>query len=92
MYDNTIGRYAYDRGFDPYVEPAKATAADFSEAAHALEKGEPQSRVRLRSDRQKILSVAVPVQFYKQIVGTILVAFIGAVVLLLIVRAIRRPA
>ncbi|MBY0510312.1 MAG: sensor histidine kinase [Rhodospirillaceae bacterium] len=80
MYENTIGRYAYDRGFDPYVEPPKATAADFSEAAHALEKGEPQSRVRLRGDRQKILSVAVPVQFYKQIVGTVLVSRDGSTV------------
>jgi len=80
MYESTIGRYAYDRSFDPYVEPAKATAADFSEAAHALEKGEAQGRVRLRSDRQKILSVAVPVQFYKQIVGTILVSRDGSTV------------
>ena len=78
MYEASIGRYAYDRSLDPYIEIAKATAGDYSEAAHALESGEAQSRVRLRSDRQKILSVAVPVQFYKQIVGTILVSRDGS--------------
>lgn len=80
MYDLSIGRYTYSRGFEPYIEPAKATIADFSEAKHALEKGEPQSKVRLRSDRQKILSVAVPVYFYKQIVGTLMVSRDGSTV------------
>jgi len=81
LYANTFGRYAYERNFDPFVEPAKATAGDYAEATHALEKGVPQSKVRLRnSDRQKILSVAVPVQFYKQIVGTILVSRDGSTV------------
>jgi two-component system sensor histidine kinase ChvG len=78
MYESTIGRYAYDRSFDPYVEPLKATAGDYTEATHALETGEAQSAVRLRNDRQKVLSVAVPVQFYKQIVGTILVSRDGS--------------
>jgi two-component system sensor histidine kinase ChvG len=81
LYANTFGRYAYERNFDPFGEPAKATAGDYAEATHALEKGEPQSKVRMRnSDRQKILSVAVPVQFYKQIVGTILVSRDGSTV------------
>ena len=78
MYEASIGRYAYDRNLDPYVEIPKATAGDYSEAAHALESGEAQSMVRLRGDRQKILSVAVPVQFYKQIVGTVLVSRDGS--------------
>ena len=77
-YEITIGRYAYDHNLEPYVEQPKPTAADYREAAQALETGQPKTMVRLRSDRQKILSVAVPVQFYKQIVGTLLVSRDGS--------------
>ncbi len=77
-YDASIGRYAYDRNLEPYIEKPKPKAADYREAAYALEKGEPQGAVRLRSDRQKILSFAVPVQFYKQIVGSLVVSRDGA--------------
>ncbi len=77
LYDASIGRYAYDRGLEPYVEKPKIVAADYAEAVKALE-GTPDSRVRLRADRQKILSVAVPVQFYKQIVGSLLVSRDGS--------------
>ena len=77
VYDISIGRYAYERGLDPYVEKPKITAADYTEAAKALT-GQPMSKVRLRADRQKILSVAVPVQFYKQIVGSLMVSRDGS--------------
>ncbi len=80
MYDVSIGRYTYASSFEPYVETPKATAADFSEAKHALTAGEPQSKVRIRTDRQKILSVAVPVRFYKQIVGSLMVSRDGTTV------------
>ncbi len=77
LYDASIGRYAYDRSLDPYVEKPKIVAADYAEAAKALE-GTAGSRVRIRADRQKILSVGVPVQFYKQIVGSLLVSRDGS--------------
>jgi two-component system sensor histidine kinase ChvG len=80
MYDISIGRYAYTSNFEPYVERPKPTAADYNEAAQAFESGQSRSKVRLRGDRQKILSVAVPVRFYKQIVGTILVSRDGSTV------------
>jgi two-component system sensor histidine kinase ChvG len=78
VYETSIGRYAYDHSLDPYIEKPKPSAADYAEATQALNTGEAKSVVRLRADRQKILSVAVPVQFYKQIVGVLLVTRDGA--------------
>ena len=78
VYEITIGRYAYDHNLEADIEMAKPKAADYREAAQALESGQPKTMVRLRSDRQKILSVAVPVQFYKQVVGTLLVSRDGS--------------
>jgi two-component system sensor histidine kinase ChvG len=78
VYDISIGRYAYDHGLEAYIERPKPTANDYREAAQALKEGKAKSMVRLRADRQKILSVAVPVQFYKQIVGTLLVSRDGS--------------
>ncbi len=59
---------------EPYIEQANGTAYDFAEVISALEQGEPASSVRLDRNSQKILTVAVPVQFYKQIVGALLVS------------------
>jgi len=78
IYETSIGRYAYDHSLEPYVEKSKASASDYAEATQALNTGEAKSVVRLRSDRQKILSVALPVQFYKQIVGVLVVSRDGA--------------
>ena len=80
LYETSIGRYAYDHSLEPYIEKPKASAGDYAEATQALNTGQAKSVVRLRSDRQKILSVAVPVQFYKQIVGVLLVSRDGSAV------------
>ena len=80
LYEASIGRYAHDRNLEAYVERPKATATDYREIALALGAGQANSMVRLRADRQKILSVAVPVQFYKQIVGALLVSRDGSTV------------
>jgi two-component system sensor histidine kinase ChvG len=74
FYERTIGHFAYDRTLEPYTERVHATASDYSEVAKALDQGENGTAVRLRADGQKILSVAIPVQFYKQIVGAVLVS------------------
>jgi len=73
LYDNTFGRYAYDRSLEPYVERPNAKAGDYPEVMRALETGESRDIVRLRTDRQKMLSVAIPVQYYKQLAGALLV-------------------
>jgi two-component system, OmpR family, sensor histidine kinase ChvG len=59
---------------DPYIEQTNGTAYDFAEVVGALERGEAASAVRSDASGRKILAVAVPVQFYKQIVGAVLVS------------------
>ena len=70
----TLGRFGFKRGLEPYIERASPVAADFTEVTAALEQAEAGEAVRLRSDGQKMLTVAVPVQFYRQVVGAIFVS------------------
>jgi len=56
-----------------YREPAVQTAGDYFEVAAAL-RGEPGTAVRTTSDRRRILSVAVPVQRYRQVVGALMLS------------------
>ncbi len=70
----TVGRFGFKRGLEPYIERASPVAADFTEVMAALEQAEAGQAVRLRSDGQKMLTVAVPVQFYRQVVGAIFVS------------------
>jgi two-component system sensor histidine kinase ChvG len=73
-YDATLGRFGRDSALAPYQERVGGPGSDYDEVTGALERGEAKEMVRLRADQQKILSVAVPVQFYKQVVGAILVS------------------
>lgn len=64
-----------DNNLDIYVEQIDGTAYDFAEVVGALERGEGASAVRIDpTTGRKVLAVAVPVQFYKQIVGAVLVS------------------
>ena len=74
VYDLTINRFAYDGDIEPYRERPSAPASDYKEVVRAMESGEPDNAVRLRPDRQKVLAVAVPILFYRQIVGAVLVS------------------
>lgn len=74
LYAETVGRIGLERGLAPYTERANPIAADYAEVMRALSQGEAGEAVRLRSDGQKVLTVAVPVQFYRQIVGAVLVS------------------
>ncbi len=81
VYGATIGRFSYERRLPPYREPDNPQdAVAFPEVRHALDAGEADAAVRLRADGQKILTVAIPVQFYKQVVGTVLVSRDGRAV------------
>lgn len=64
----------------PYVEQTNGSGYDFLEVVGALERGEYASAVRITESGRKILAVAVPVQFYKQIVGAVFVSVDDAVV------------
>ncbi len=78
IYYLTISRFAYDGDLEPYRERPNAPASDYKEVAHAMENGEPDNAVRLRPDQQKVLTVAVPILFYRQIVGVVLVSRDGS--------------
>ncbi|HXC55650.1 MAG TPA: stimulus-sensing domain-containing protein [Rhizomicrobium sp.] len=57
--------------FPEYVERASPTVRDFPEAASAL-RGFNASAVRMGPDGRLILSAAVPVQRYKQVLGALM--------------------
>ncbi|MCK6452852.1 MAG: stimulus-sensing domain-containing protein [Alphaproteobacteria bacterium] len=61
----------------PYVEHALQRAADFDEARRAL-RGETSGLVRVAEDKSLVLSVAVPVQRYKQVLGALMLSRGGA--------------
>lgn len=56
----------------PYEESPLDVFAAYDELETALRFGEPAEAVR-RSEHGKVLGVAVPVQYYKQVVGAVLV-------------------
>ena len=66
------------RGDPPiYIEHAMQRAADFDEARLAL-RGEISGLVRVAEDKSLVLSIAVPVQRYKQVLGTLMLSRGGA--------------
>jgi len=59
--------------FPAYVERPQPTLRDFPEAASAL-RGFNASAVRIMSDDRLLLSAAVPVQRYKQVLGALILS------------------
>lgn len=57
-----------------YVDRLEQSAADYPEVVTAIEVGIPATAVRRRDAETRVLSAAVPVQYYKNIVGVVLVA------------------
>lgn len=74
IYAGTIGRLTIDSSLEPYNDQIRPSGPDYREVMAALQAGDAGNSVRLRDDGKKVLSVAVPVQFYKQIVGALLVS------------------
>lgn len=69
--EDTIGA---DARLEPYIEQVNGTAYDFAEVIAAIEQGEAGNAVRIDRGGHKVLTVAVPVQFYKQVAGAVLVS------------------
>jgi two-component system sensor histidine kinase ChvG len=87
-YDWIMGRLPRHGGLPNYVEKPNATAADYPEVLRALA-GE-DARV-IRQDRgtgKLVLTVAVPVQRYKQVLGAVLLS-VGSLDVEQAVRAVR---
>jgi len=74
LYDSVIGGLTGQQLYPPYREPLTQTAADYAEVERAL-RGDIGDAVR--SEREGgglVLSAAVPVQRYKQVLGAVLLS------------------
>ena len=74
LYDSIIGLLPGQQHYPPYREPLTQTAADYAEVERALG-GDIGDAVR--SERESgglVLSAAVPVQRYKQVLGAVLLS------------------
>lgn len=69
-YDWVFDRLPSSRHLPPYTESAIQTAADYQEVMQALG-GEPATFVRDGGNGSMILSVGVPVQRYRQVLGAL---------------------
>lgn len=69
-YDWIFDRLPSSRHLPPYTESAIQTAADYQEVMQALG-GEPATFVRDGGNGSMILSVGVPVQRYRQVLGAL---------------------
>lgn len=73
-YDFLLGALPWERGYRPYREPNSRNAADYPVVERALA-GDIGSEVwEDRRDGGLLLTVAVPVQRYKQVLGAVLLS------------------
>ncbi len=77
LYDWVVARLPARGDPPPYQELAFQSAADYDEARLAL-RGEIAALVRQADDRSLVISVAVPVQRYKQVLGALMLSRGGA--------------
>lgn len=77
VYDWLVAKLPDRRRFPPYTESPIPRAADYDEARRAL-RGEVSAGVRTSEDGSLVISVAVPVQRYKQVLGALMLSRTGA--------------
>lgn len=73
LYDWIVGFLPTRSRLEPYHENPQQRAADYREVLMAL-RGETTAALRTTGEDSMILSVAVPVQRYKQVVGAIMLS------------------
>jgi two-component system, OmpR family, sensor histidine kinase ChvG len=74
LYDSVLGGLPGQQRYPPYREPLTQTAADYAEVERAL-RGDIGDAVRSeREGAGLVLSAAVPVQRYKQVLGAVLLS------------------
>jgi two-component system sensor histidine kinase ChvG len=71
LYDWTIGLVARDEGLPLYLETPVPLARDYHEVVSALA-GNLSTAVRQRPDGEMVLSIAIPVQRYKRVLGALM--------------------
>jgi two-component system sensor histidine kinase ChvG len=87
-YDWILGRLPRYGGLPTYVEKPNATAADYPEVLRALAGEEARVIRQDRASGKLVLTVAVPVQRYKQVLGAVLLS-VGSLDVEQAVRAVR---
>jgi len=75
-YDWLLGRFPASDLYPPYGESAVQVAGDYQEVKQALD-GETGTFVRSGGDGSLVLSVAVPVQRYRQVLGALFLTKAG---------------
>lgn len=74
LYDSVVNHLPWQEAYPHYQEPAVQSAADYAEVQKALH-GDVAHAVRSERDASGLmLSVAVPVQHYKQVLGAVLLS------------------
>ncbi|HTI85868.1 MAG TPA: stimulus-sensing domain-containing protein [Alphaproteobacteria bacterium] len=73
FYDQILEALALGHHYPPYREAPNAVASDYPEALAAL-RGEEASQVRETGDGSLVLSVSVPVQRYRQVLGALVLS------------------
>ena len=74
LYDGVVGRLPWQQRYPAYHEPPEQKAADYPEVQKAL-RGDVAAAVRSERDGiELVLSAAVPVQRYKQVLGAVLLS------------------
>lgn len=73
IYDRLLYGNSADSSLPAYGERATQKAADYGEVTSALA-GDPAGAVRAYTQRSRLLSVAVPVQHYKRVVGALMLS------------------
>ena len=76
LYDSVVSLIPRGKPLPLYQERAQQRAADYPEALQALD-GEPASALRVDHGGDLMLSVAVPVQRYRQVLGTLMLSVGG---------------
>ncbi len=76
LYDRVLGLLPGDSDLPRYAESAEQRASEYPEAMRAL-RGEPASAVRKDAAGELVLTVAVPVQRYRQVLGALLLSTNG---------------
>ena len=76
LYDSVVSLIPRGKPLPLYQERAQQRAADYPEALQALD-GEPASALRVDRSGDLMLSVAVPVQRYRQVLGTLMLSVGG---------------
>ena len=76
IYDWVIGRLPQRQRLEQYFEAVTQRADDYEEVRRAL-KGETKGMVRADDSGSLIISVAVPVQRYRQVLGALMLSHIG---------------